>query len=226
MSFSRGPKIVTDGLVLCLDAANKKSYPGSGTTWTDLSGQGNNGTLTNMSATPFDSGNGGSLVFDGVNDYIGLNSSFQVSTNNIYSITAWIYKAGSSVNNAGALFSGGYGGDVDGIIIFTDSYLTTDDIRISSSNGNVSAIFYNGVSQTLTTNTYTSVNFNLNEWIHIAVTGINVNSTYGGVHTIGANNNGTNYFEGKISSVKLYSKELTPQEIQQNYNATKTRFGL
>jgi len=50
-----GPNIVTEGLVLALDAGNKKSYSGSGTTWTDLSGQENNGTLTNMSASPFDS---------------------------------------------------------------------------------------------------------------------------------------------------------------------------
>jgi hypothetical protein len=47
MSLIHSPRIVTDGLVLCLDAGNPKSYTGSGTTWTDLSGNGNNGTLTN-----------------------------------------------------------------------------------------------------------------------------------------------------------------------------------
>ena len=56
MAFSRGPSIVTDGLVLALDAANHKSYPGSGTTWYDLSGNGNNGTLN--CGPSFDFGNG------------------------------------------------------------------------------------------------------------------------------------------------------------------------
>ena len=67
MALSHSPSIVTNGLVLCLDAANSKSYPGSGTTWTDLSGRGNNGTLVN--GVGYNSGNLGSLVFDGVDDY-------------------------------------------------------------------------------------------------------------------------------------------------------------
>ena len=71
-SLGIGGQIVTDGLVLCLDAANKDSYPGSGTTWSDLAGS-NNGTLTN--GPTFDSGNGGSLVFDGVNDTVTMGSS-------------------------------------------------------------------------------------------------------------------------------------------------------
>ena len=72
MALSHSPSIVTDGLVLCLDAGNPKSYPGSGTTWTDLSGNGNNGTLVN--GVGYDSDNGGSLSFDGVNDYVTLGT--------------------------------------------------------------------------------------------------------------------------------------------------------
>ena len=64
MSLNHSPAIVTDGLVLCLDAANIRSYPKSGTTWSDLVGT-NNGTLTNMDAANFSSDNGGSLSFDG-----------------------------------------------------------------------------------------------------------------------------------------------------------------
>jgi len=63
-----GPNIVTSGLVLQLDAANTKSYPGSGTTWTDLSGNGNNGTLTN--SPTFSSANGGIFTFNGTNQFI------------------------------------------------------------------------------------------------------------------------------------------------------------
>jgi hypothetical protein len=60
-------KIVTNGLVLALDAADKNSYPGSGTTWRDMSGNNSNSTLTN--SPTFNSANGGSIVFDGVDDY-------------------------------------------------------------------------------------------------------------------------------------------------------------
>ena len=68
MGLAHSPKIVTNGLVLCLDAGNTKSYPGSGTAWTDLSGRGNNGTLTN--GPTYSSTNGGSVVFDAVDDYV------------------------------------------------------------------------------------------------------------------------------------------------------------
>ena len=67
MAGKSGPDIVENGLVLCLDAANKLSYRGTGTTWTDLSGNNNNVTLTN--GPTFNAGNQGSIVFDGVDDY-------------------------------------------------------------------------------------------------------------------------------------------------------------
>jgi uncharacterized delta-60 repeat protein len=77
MGISYNPRIVTDGLVLALDAANPKSYPGSGTTWTDLSGNGNTGTLTN--GPTYSSANGGSIAFDGVDDYSALTSNYTLS---------------------------------------------------------------------------------------------------------------------------------------------------
>ena len=72
MSTKYSPKIVTDGLVLCLDAANSKSYPGSGTSWNDLSRNNNTGTLTN--GPTYTSSFGGSSVFDGTNDYVSKSS--------------------------------------------------------------------------------------------------------------------------------------------------------
>jgi hypothetical protein len=89
MAFNYSPKIVTDGLVLYLDAANPKSYPGTGTAWNDISRGGNNGTLVN--GPTFDSTNGGSIVFDGVNDY-GINNTPNLPTGNITAtICAWVY---------------------------------------------------------------------------------------------------------------------------------------
>ncbi len=69
MGLIHSPSIVTDGLVLCLDAANSRSYPGTGATWTDLKG-GNNGTLEN--GPTFDAANGGSIVFDGTDDIVNV----------------------------------------------------------------------------------------------------------------------------------------------------------
>ena len=72
MSLSHSPSIVTTGLVMCLDAANQRSYPGSGTVWTDVSGNGKNGTVTN--SPTYSAANGGIFILDGVNDYIALPS--------------------------------------------------------------------------------------------------------------------------------------------------------
>ena len=88
MATKYSPKIITNGLVLSLDAANNKSYPRSGTTWTDLSGNNNTGTLTN--GPTFNAGNQGSIVFDGVDDYIsGGGSIIPVGTGDYY-IESWI----------------------------------------------------------------------------------------------------------------------------------------
>ena len=88
MSSSASPDIVTNGLVLCLDAADKRSYPGTGTTWFDRSGGGSNGTLVN--GVGYNSGNGGSLVFNGVNnrgvEITGTNLSLNQMT-----ISSWNY---------------------------------------------------------------------------------------------------------------------------------------
>ena len=91
MGISAGPDIVEDGLVLCLDAANIRSYPGTGTTWTDLQGS-NNGTLEN--GPTFDSSNAGNIVFDGSDDRVDLPSS--IVTSFPLSICAWTRSTGSS----------------------------------------------------------------------------------------------------------------------------------
>ena len=92
MAFNYSPKIVTNGLVLCLDAGNVKSYVSGSTTWTDLSPTQKNGILTN--GPTFNSSNGGSIVFDGVDDYI--NSSFAAPASE--TIIVWAKSALSAWN--------------------------------------------------------------------------------------------------------------------------------
>ena len=96
--------IVTNGLVLNLDAANPRSYPQpyDGTTWADLSGNGNNGTLTN--GPTFNAVNGGSIVFDGVDDFIQCTGSLTVTS---ATFVSWIKRNGNQVTYTGILFSRG-----------------------------------------------------------------------------------------------------------------------
>ena len=85
-----GPKIITDGLVLHLDAATTRSYPGSGTTWTDLSPSNNNGELIGGPTY-----NSGKIVFDGIDDYININNNSSLELNN-FTLEAWVYPINNS----------------------------------------------------------------------------------------------------------------------------------
>jgi len=233
MSFSRGPKIVTDGLVLCLDAANKKSYPGSGTTWTDLSGQGNNGTLTNMSATPLDSGNGGSLVFDGVNDYVDFGTDIIISADN----QGWAAEYWFNTSSASTLqhFNSAENDE------FNANWLAIYNSKLAVWNRSPGYWKY-GSTVIQSNNWYQAVfvcdsgGTNYRYYINgIREGGDHVNNVWNSIYSsfesryIGRyefNNSYSRYFVGKIPSIKFYNRALTAQEVQQNYNATKGRFGL
>src|SRR6056300_389186 len=117
MALSHSPKIVTDGLVLCLDAADPKSYSGSGTTWTDRSGNGNNGTLTNDPT--FDSAIGGSLVFDGSDARVecGSDSSIDIDPTGTMTLAAWV-NANSIASNGHVIGKQQYG---NGYILHYDA---------------------------------------------------------------------------------------------------------
>ena len=157
---------------------------------------------------------------------ITINSDFQVSTSKVYTVEAWIFKTKTLPTHSSMLISGGQTADFDGIVIGTEDNITQGDNKIISYNGDVAAIYYNGVSQTLNaTSDGTDSNFSLNDWVYVVVTGIQVNSTDGGNHHIGGNTNGTNLFTGRISNFKIYEGTLTEEEVQENFNALKSRFG-
>ena len=222
MSVSNGPSIVTSGLVLSLDAADKNSYPGSGTTWTDLSGNANNGTLTN--GPTFSSANQGTIVFDGVDDYTscGNASNLQIT---VGTISAWVKTSspGSSYRgiivkqNAWGLFVkdsiliaydwGNFADRTTGINIADGTWKNvamTFTETIGTPSNNVT-IYLNGSAVQIAT----VKNFNQSVPVELAAGG-------GG----GQNLNGT------ISGAQIYNRALTASEIAQNYNATKSRFNL
>jgi len=218
MGVSYNPRIVTDGLVFCVDAANKRSYPGTGTTWTDLKG-GNNGSLIN---TPtYNSDNGGGIVCDGSNQYISTslsaNSQFAPHT------MSFIFKTGTISSDmrlfgAGAVSSdisqtgGGWTGTTFRLWTYgwTNTSFTTTagtiyhlDI-VSEYNGDYeNRIYVNGEYNSLAggRSWYSSMGFGARFLLQY-----------------GASFNGTFY------KIATYSKALTADEVLQNYNATKGRY--
>jgi len=229
MSGKSGPDIVENGLVLCLDAANKFSYPRTGTTWTDLSGNSNNGTLTN--GPTFSAGNMGSILFDGTNDYTSITTgeNFNFGTGN-FTIECWVYFNTVSVNS---IFMSKY-------VLWTSNLdfvarLVTSSKKMQFFGGDDAAI-------NITTNDTISAS----QWYHYTVSrisgvttiylnGVSQNSHTGSVSIpndktelrIGISHENDEAFNGRISNVKVYKgKGLSASEVLQNYNAVKSRFGL
>ena len=221
MSFNYSPKIVTNGLVLCLDAANTKSYVSGSTIWTDLSRSGINGTLTN--GPTFSSANGGSIVFDGVDDYV----SFSTITNNTYTIDFW-YKMGGNDGSYGYFASSGdnglaisEGGTLNGLIYGQFYYwngvgLNNLGIIPSTTNWNhICALINTSINNI-------QIYGNGNQSSTTTVTSMSTSITNIGRYIT----SNLNFLKGNLASYKVYNRALTASEILQNYNATKTRYGL
>ena len=220
-------QIITNGLVLALNAADKNSYPGSGTTWTDVSGNGNNGTLTN--GPTFSSGSGGAIVLDGTNDYVscGNNSSLQITQG---TISTWVRTTspGSSFRgiitkqNNYALFTN------DGVLVAYD----WGNAQIRSTGTNIADGTWKNVAMSFTTNTGTPSNnaiIYLNGSAILTTTIKQLNDTVevqlanGGTF---ASVQFTQILNGSISIGLIYNRALSATEILQNYNAQKSRFNL
>ena len=105
MAINAGPKIVEDGLILCLDAANRKSYSRTGTVWTDLTANKNNAILVNMGSLNFRNDGVGSLIFDGIDEYmyitkLNYGTSSDNGTISELTVLCWIKTSYNNNNNA------------------------------------------------------------------------------------------------------------------------------
>lgn len=220
--------IIRNGLVLYLDAGISNSYPGSGTTWTDLSGNGNNGTLTN--GPTFSTGNGGYIAFDGSNDYVTIPDSpnWDFGTGE-FSIEMWIYLDGAQPAN----YSGYIG-------TFQSKWPASGWVIMNSPGTNMRSYSNDGTYETTI-----STNVNLSQWNHIVLTRI-VNTGYMYVNgsSVGTqdwtsrafNNTGNplligagsaDYSKIRMGSVRIYKGvSLTASTILQNFNANRRRFGI
>jgi hypothetical protein len=206
--------LITTGLILNLDASNALSYPGTGTVWTDLSGNGNNGTLVN--GTSYSSANGGTMVFDGINDYIRILTGLPTSN----TLSVWFKQPAATggglleTNSLTGVGSGSpqlfvglganylrtygepYGYSPESAYTPTNWY----NVTITSSRN----IYMNGV---LTATKNNMANYGYNSAINIGV-------GYPG------------FFNGSVPVVHLYNRVLTQAEITANFNALKGRYGL
>ena len=219
MALYHNARIVTDGLVLSLDAADINSYPGSGTTWYDLSGNGNNATLQNGASYT-----NGTFYFDSTDDSVSVNNPLnQSNLTQEWSVLAWV--------NVASISSG-------------PSYLVQGlNIGLSVSWYDIAPLLYlnGGINDYYT---YGTGNIEGTGWHHLAYRFRNSD----GYRTIwkdgvvngnaqGPNNtstpsgqNATFYIGyqmgGYIANIAFYNRVLSNTEVLQNYEAQKTRFGL
>jgi hypothetical protein len=231
MAYQNGPKIVTSGLVLCLDAGNPKSYPGSGTAWTDLSRNGNNGTLTN--GPTFNSADVGTIVFDGSNDYVTLLRPSAIVTGGSISIVIWAKwtSTGTTTSTIQCLLDNNHTGspmrgfyiqdrpDLSKFLTFgvrpqANSAISTFQVGdgkwrhiVGTNDGTTSRLYIDG-----------RLDGSFTESGGLSTVQTNIN--------IGRSEGFGRYLNGSISQVLLYNRALTATEINQSYTATKGRFKL
>jgi hypothetical protein len=219
-----GPRIVTDGLVLYLDAANNKSYPGSGTSCKDLSGNGYTGTL-NLGVS-FSTDNRGEFIFDGTDDYISVLSMYNFATTNQLTVIVWAKSTPSTWNDYGFLASKRTQFVMHPTISSKEVayYVSTTQVGWQAISVTPSDIqVYN--QYVMTYNAGALVGY-LNGTY---VTGTTVGATLGsdtGELNIGKDDGINRYLNGRIALAQFYNRAISPAEVLQNYNATKTRFGL
>jgi hypothetical protein len=234
------PSIITSGLTLNLDTSFIPSYSTSGVTWYDLSPNGNNATLEN--GPTFNSTSGTYISFDGTDDYATCASTSTVNFTNKFTISLWIYINALPTNgnfanlitkyNVGTGGNGGY------------------DFRFRNASGTQQIgliTLSSGAAEGGSDFNYT---LSLNTWHYLSgVYNGSTSQVYLNTSLIGSVSNTTNpasnnkllniarfgqfgdttltrYYNGRIGQVKMYNRDLSATEIQQNYNATKSRFGL
>lgn len=236
MATLYSPKIVTDGMVLYLDAANYRSYPGTGITWNDLSGNNNNGTLTN--GPTFSNTNGGSIVFDGTNDYVNFSL---VNFGNELTVMCFVNPQSSARINT--IFGNSAGGsNTNGVRLYFNTFNTNDRLIVAEvGNGSSGyAITTAGNSTRMVYGSWQHITYVLNKTtskIKIYYNGsltIDVTPTVNNYNTNAVFRLGTlvdalvgNYaLQGNVANYSIYSRELSSQEVLQNFNVTRSRFGV
>ena len=232
-----GPESAQDNLALCLDAGNTRSYPGSGTTWFDISGNGKTTTLTN--GPTYSSTNGGTIVFDGVNDQVTYpNTTYTLG--GIFSIEVWSYWNGASApdqnpwagcmytNSALSDWNGGTGSNSGLLLGFASmryNNLFGSEIGATWTNPTIKTWHH----YVITINNGTGYVYVDGQQVYTATdfrTTFSTTGTYGiGVADVFGSIRGS--WNGYISAVRVYVRTaLTAAEVRQNFNSLKGRYAL
>ena len=234
MGLGHSPRIVTDGLVLCLDAANKRSYPGTGTTWTDRSANGYTGTLRNIPDSDFTSDGGGSFFLDGSDEDIVVSSTeaARIGTGD-HTISAWVKNLANSEED----FIGTGGASQGDVLLMVFSYAGGGNGGFRghawSSNGSSNTIdspnaIGTGNWNYLTQRVAWGGNIDLFENGVLVKTQTLSGSAPTSSRTsviLGARSSGNRAtFYGNFAATHFYNRALSAKEILQNYEATKGRY--
>lgn len=240
MATNYSPRVVTDGLVLYLDAANPKSYSGSGTTWSDLSGNGNDGRLVN--GVGYSSDDLGSLTFDGVDDVCFVDALASYDFSNGITAIASHYNVGGQYRG---LFGNGYSSNG----CFEMRYGRENFFTGESNNGTRLSCAITSASNTRASLT---INAERDKWgiycmtynnsvLNVFKNGLLFNSVNSSISlkvspypvTVGAavwqtpgNDEVRELLIGKTPFVMLYNRALTADEISQNFQAIRGRYGI
>lgn len=234
MSLGHGTSIVRSGLILHLDAANPKSYTGSGTAWIDLCSSGKNGTLIN---TPiYSTPNKGIFTFDGSTNYVDTLGYSYTTAFTDRTMSAWFNCFGSNPASANqgvlVLSDGTSNAQLD--IVLAVSTTITATVRINTDISNATA---------------DATNLNLNTWYNVAavenhnnnsisiyLNGVLIQiSTFTGTTYQAAADRvrvgcqktaNSRYFNGNISNISVYNRALTPLEVRQNFEALRGRYSI
>ena len=225
MGFYRGPNIIRENLLLAFDAANTKSYPGTGTTWTGLG----SGVTAALTGATFDTD---SISFDGTSDYAYITGTINLGTE--FSIMSWIKPSSLTggtgtvyipfangvdnwfgISNAKAFFVGCESSDTNGFSLYGSTSMTSTSewycigCTVDGTGGNTTVkIFLDGEYDGTVTRTFT-----LGAW----------NAT--SFNTIGRRTTiNSNYFPGNIATLHMYTSTLSEDDMHQNYMITKSRF--
>jgi hypothetical protein len=238
MGISAGPDMVQDGLVLSLNANDRLSYISGSTTWNDVSGQGNNGTLTN--GPTFNSANGGSIVFDGVDDYVDCGN---LSTLNNLTVQMFVnvtsnngnYRAFAAAKGASQDYDSGF--NIDMMLSSTSSFdrcnIEGGFLRVPlGTNFMQSSVPFGTWCNICFTISPTYIQFYLNGVPQYGTSRLNNASSTIGMNSLSIGRRPivdsavNSYINAKISNTQIYNRALSAQEVLQNYNATKSRFNL
>jgi hypothetical protein len=239
--------IVTSGLVLHLDVGDAGSYPGSGTAWTDLSGNGNNGTLTN--GPTYSAADGGQIILDGTNDFVAIAGSTSLAFGAAdFTIEAWFKLTSAAFSYAQIYeFRWGASASFDGYFLrFADGGFG-ERLQFGNYSGSLGDIYSVPFTRTSLLNTWAC-------FVHTRSSGVNrayVNAAgvnfYSGTsgppfplssftdtrgsatlynHRLGQALSGVFPFPGAIAITHVYNRALPLPDIEQNFGANRARFGL